>query len=131
MRTQYSGSPERARRLLIERLLAAGWPDTEAETLVCQLVPPPPQQKPRWHTTRRALERKGSFTGAQFARVVQFYGCCLRCDRDDMTLVPDHIVPLSRGGAHTLSNIQPLCAPCNFWKGLRMIDYRVGRGRLS
>lgn len=34
----------------------------------------------------------------------------------------DHIVPVSRGGAHTYANTQCLCRSCNGWKGARTMD---------
>ena len=34
----------------------------------------------------------------------------------------DHIVPVSRGGAHTYANTQCLCRSCNGWKAARTMD---------
>jgi hypothetical protein len=48
---------------------------------------------------------------------------CLSCGSGEY-LVPDHVVPLYRGGPHDLGNIQPLCKKCNFAKGLKIVDYR-------
>ena len=37
----------------------------------------------------------------------------------------DHVVPISKGGAHSFFNMQPMCKPCNSSKGNRnSIDYR-------
>lgn len=38
---------------------------------------------------------------------------CNGCDRSDVALTLDHIVPLAEGGTHTLSNAQWLCHPCH------------------
>lgn len=46
---------------------------------------------------------------------------CFWCDK----LVPkherhgDHVVPLSKGGPHCISNLVPACAPCNISRGNR------------
>jgi 5-methylcytosine-specific restriction endonuclease McrA len=50
---------------------------------------------------------------------------CLRCGKPEVTM--DHVVPISKGGAHSIDNLQPLCGSCNSSKGARTIDYRSNR----
>lgn len=52
---------------------------------------------------------------------------CLRCG-SHLALRADHITPESAGGEATLENLQTLCAPCNSWKGVKTIDFRVTDG---
>ena len=51
---------------------------------------------------------------------------CVRCHQQEprIVLVMDHVIPLSKGGSGDISNIQPLCGPCNSSKGNRTTDYR-------
>jgi 5-methylcytosine-specific restriction endonuclease McrA len=46
--------------------------------------------------------------------------CCALCG-EKKTLQRDHIIPASKGGAFTKSNIQGLCANCNYRKSNKMI----------
>lgn len=54
----------------------------------------------------------------------QFGFHCLACGDRPAKLTVDHIVPVSRGGASTLDNLQPLCLNCNVAKGTNAVDYR-------
>lgn len=38
---------------------------------------------------------------------------CVYCGKQPVRLTQDHIVPLSKGGNHTVSNVVPACKPCN------------------
>jgi 5-methylcytosine-specific restriction endonuclease McrA len=44
-------------------------------------------------------------------------GRCARCgqtvEEDDVKLVVDHVIPQAWGGSDDISNLQPLCQPCN------------------
>lgn len=50
------------------------------------------------------------------ARYAFFGDRCWMCGRGDVPLHMDHVKPISRGGAHMLSNIRPACKPCNSGK---------------
>jgi len=62
----------------------------------------------------------GKFTFAQWVCVKKKYNfTCPRCGRNEpkISLTIDHIVPISLGGIHDITNIQPLCRRCNTSKG--------------
>ena len=49
---------------------------------------------------------------------------CVGCGTTD-NLTVDHIIPLSRGGRHTIGNLQSLCGSCNSSKHARfMVEWR-------
>ena len=79
-----------------------------------------------YRQNRRARIRfnGGSFTGKEWKDLCDKYGNVCLCCRQSVPLVPDHIVPLSKGGKNAIENIQPLCQPCNRKKHMRIIDYR-------
>lgn len=64
---------------------------------------------------RRALERKadGSLSEADWLHVLKGHNhACARCSSTE-NLTMDHKIPLSLGGSHDWTNLQPLCHLCN------------------
>jgi 5-methylcytosine-specific restriction endonuclease McrA len=60
-----------------------------------------------------------------FALLEHYGGVCLACGAGEAKdLSVDHVVPLSKGGPNTITNIQPLCGTCNSLKGAAVRDYR-------
>ena len=49
------------------------------------------------------------------------HGVCTYC-RKAAPLSMDHVIPLSRGGGHTASNVVPACKSCNSSKGNRLLS---------
>ena len=47
------------------------------------------------------------------AILLEANGCCAYCGKQVEKLTLDHAIPLSRGGAHDVSNVVPACKPCN------------------
>jgi hypothetical protein len=59
------------------------------------------------------------------AMVRAFGGNCAYCGRRALTV--DHVVPLSRGGAHAIENVVPACHGCNMSKGVTGVDVWLAR----
>ena len=56
---------------------------------------------------------------------------CAECGSTDKPTL-DHIVPLSRGGRHSVGNLQTLCAPCNYSKNSKLtIEWRAYRALVA
>lgn len=66
---------------------------------------------------RRATKRNAplnDFTAAEWTAMKKHYDYrCVYCGTKSKKLTQDHIIPLSKGGSHTLSNIVPACFRCN------------------
>ncbi len=74
----------------------------------------------RWRETNpdkvrsKTQRRRAVKLNAQVDEVITFTLAseCVACHATDR-LTEDHIIPLSRGGAHADANLQTLCTPCN------------------
>jgi 5-methylcytosine-specific restriction endonuclease McrA len=85
----------------------------------------PHKQREKNHRRKaRLYEGGGTYDHSSWLMLLERCGNqCLRCgSRDNITI--DHVVPLARGGANLISNLQPLCKPCNSGKGAKTVDYR-------
>lgn len=75
---------------------------------------------------RYNLERGATvvdFTDQQWHDMKEAYqNRCAYCGKQTSELERDHIVPLTRGGQHTRSNILPACKSCNSRKGNRTLE---------
>lgn len=82
-----------------------------------------PHKIRQYHATRRAVENGAEvndLTAAQWSEIKAAYGHrCAYCHKKSQRLTQDHVVPLSRGGHHTASNVVPACKSCNSRKGAR------------
>lgn len=55
---------------------------------------------------------------------------CAYCGTSDRKLTMDHVVPLSRGGLHSIENLLPACLSCNVSKGNRLLSELQNSGLL-
>lgn len=84
-----------------------------------------------WHRRRARIKANGgSYTQEEWTRLCEYFqNKCVRCGSSEKLSV-DHVKPLVMGGANDISNIQPLCLPCNVRKNARYVDYRKDLGFL-
>lgn len=56
---------------------------------------------------------------------------CFYCNQLTKRMTLDHIIPISKGGRHSIGNLLPSCLPCNASKGNKLlIDYLQYRKNL-
>ena len=76
---------------------------------------------------KKAAAPINDFTTGQWLEILNAYhyrcvycpDTCRRCRQKKHALTQDHIIPLSKGGSHTASNIVPACRSCNSKKSNR------------
>lgn len=85
------------------------------------------------HSRRRA--NGGSVSLRDWQRLVRRYrGCCAYCGAVADPVCMDHVIPLAKGGRHTIGNVLPACGYCNSTKhALLLVVWRIrnagGRGK--
>lgn len=64
---------------------------------------------------RRGREHSASgiYTWSEVIRIYLAIGGCAYCGERTDDMQPDHVIPLSRGGSNSITNIVPSCGPCN------------------
>ena len=83
----------------------------------------------------RQVGNGGEYSLKEWSKLKKQYGnACLCCHKNESelktlgrVLIPDHVVPLVKGGTNCIGNIQPLChgrGGCNNKKGTKTTDYR-------
>lgn len=78
--------------------------------------------KDRMRKERRRAAMSGAsstLTTVEWLDICRAYGnLCAYCGQK-LPLEQDHVIPLTRGGAHSKGNVVPACKPCNARKGNR------------
>lgn len=82
----------------------------------------------RYWNRKRALV--GDYSHAEWQALCAKYNFRCACCGEQKPLTVDHVVPLSKGGANLIENLQPLCQSCNSRKRDRVIDYRISSDAL-
>lgn len=79
-------------------------------------------QRAVYRSKRRAV--LGTLTVEEWQMLCEVHRNRCLCCGAVAPLTVDHIVPVSLAGRGDLSNVQPLCKPCNSRKGARIQDFR-------
>jgi 5-methylcytosine-specific restriction endonuclease McrA len=75
---------------------------------------------------RRVKGKEFVVTEAEIAKI--YASSCAHCNSSSKMTI-DHIVPLSRGGKHSIGNLQPLCQSCNYSKSNKTLTEWLKTGR--
>lgn len=93
-----------------------------------------PEKDKKWHDRRHgiAARRRARIKGATIGPVrrsdiiARDESTCYLCGKviPDKDIHIDHIIPLARGGSHTVDNLAVTCSQCNIRKGASLTDKR-------
>jgi len=80
----------------------------------------------RVHKRRARIKGNGgAYSAKEWKDLCDLFGNkCLACGNTTLPLTVDHVIPLSKGGTNDITNLQPLCKPCNTNKRTSETDYR-------
>lgn len=107
---RYAANPQKF------RAYATKYRETHREQIKASVRANP--DKARAYCLRRRARKNGAaindLTAEQWQEIKAAYGYrCVYCGRKVQRLTQDHIIPLSKGGNHTVQNVVPACSSCN------------------
>jgi len=130
--SEYAKSKVRAVRLLnpeIDRQRSRTWAENNREAASSRArawARNNPDRRKLQHHKRRALKRQNGVYDIlpKEIRRLKSKECAVCGSEKNLTL--DHIIPLNRGGRHSIGNLQSLCATCNSSKqDSLMVEFRA------
>jgi 5-methylcytosine-specific restriction endonuclease McrA len=80
---------------------------------------------------RRMAKVEHDLTDEQWTALKSAWGGCAYCGASDRVLQRDCLLPISRGGRYTLTNIAPACGSCNASKCNDEVTAWLRRKRLD
>ena len=80
---------------------------------------------------RRVAASGSDLTDAEWHLILDAWARCAYCGADGVALQKDCVLPISRGGRYTLTNVVPACRPCNASKSNDEVTSWMRRRRLD
>jgi len=75
-------------------------------------------QRQKRRLAKQYPQTKNALTKEDWQTVLKEYGyICVYCQKDLKSPTLDHVIPLSKGGPHEITNVVPACLSCNCSKG--------------
>lgn len=63
---------------------------------------------------REREQASGTLSETEWREILRVNdGACVYCERADLKLTVDHVIPIARGGKTTAGNVVPACGKCN------------------
>ena len=68
-------------------------------------------KRPAWQGSTRATQKPPGWQKLRLSVMLRDSKTCVYCGAQATEI--DHVIPVSRGGSHSLSNLVASCTPCN------------------
>jgi 5-methylcytosine-specific restriction endonuclease McrA len=91
-----------------------------------------PEKRKNIDNTRRAKKLANGVYKISNKELKRIYSSpCFYCGSNDL-IQADHVIPISKGGRHSVGNLVPACARCNKSKGAKLlIEWRGRKSNLK
>ena len=81
-----------------------------------------PAKRRVWEARRRAGKRNNGVYDVLDKEIATLLNTpCFICNSKENISI-DHVIPICRGGRHSIGNLLPMCQPCNSKKGTKFLS---------